>query len=195
MNTTQLWTKEQIIGMLSGHTPRQYSAGEFPGFKKAAVLVPLVASKEGLSVLLTLRTNDVESHKGQISFPGGMQDDTDKSMIETAVRETHEELGINPNTVEILGLLDDHPVPSKFIITPVVGYLKESPEYSPQPAEVAEVFSVPLSFFLDERNGTTEEREFQNKIFTVWHFHFGKYHIWGATAAIIRDFLSVMSSA
>ncbi len=190
-----LWTKEYIARTLSQHHRRTIALAEFQGFRSAAVLVPLISDKDELSILLTLRTSDVESHKGQISFPGGMKDDSDKNPIETAVRETHEEIGINPDTIDILGILDDHPVPSKFIITPVVGYLQQSSQYTLQRIEVAEVFSVPLSFFLDERNADTEEREFQGKKVTVWHFHFNKYHIWGATAAIIKNFIHVMATS
>ena len=186
-----MFTKERIVNALSQYRRNECSLNEFTGFTKAAVLVPLFPTADGLSVLLTLRTDDVEAHKGQVSFPGGTQDTSDKNSIDTALRESQEELGLEPHAVEILGLLDDRPVPTQFIITPVVGYMTEPPVCTLYPPEVAEVFNAPLSFFADESNGTSEERELHNRKFRVWHFQYEQYHIWGATAAIIRNLIDV----
>src|ERR1043166_761974 len=132
-----MFTIEQILSALALHKRRQYAENEFPGFAKAAVLIPIFPTAEGLSVLFTVRTNEVETHKGQISFPGGMNDPSDADAVQTALRETEEEIGIMKNEVQVIGTLDDHPVPSRFIITPVVGFLKKRPHYTPNPKEVA----------------------------------------------------------
>ncbi len=172
--------------------PKQIALREYPDFTRAAVLVPLFQSSEGLSTILTKRTDLVDTHKGQIAFPGGMVDGKDVDIVSTALRETREELGIGESDVEVLGILDDLPVPSKFIITPVVGYIGCRPKVSPHSLEVAEVFDVPLSFFNNEKNTWTEEREFRGTRRTVWFYSYEERIIWGATAATIRNLLSVI---
>jgi 8-oxo-dGTP pyrophosphatase MutT (NUDIX family) len=162
------------------------------GFRSAAVLVPVIAGATGPELLLTKRTLDVETHKGQISFPGGMRDREDASHEATALRETEEELGIAPSRIEILGLLDDIATPTGFVITPVVGFLKTLPPLAPNPAEVAESFTVPWSIFLDPANVRTEVREFMGERRTIWFFDTGRHIVWGATAAIIHALLARM---
>ena len=91
----------------------------------AAVLIPLVQKDDGLYILLTKRTDSVEHHKGQISFPGGVYDDGDDSMVSTALREAEEEIGLCSSDVNILGQLDDIHIPTGFVVTPIVGYIKK----------------------------------------------------------------------
>lgn len=186
-------TKEQITESLKNHRRKELSLDELPDFTRAAVLMLLFPKDGELHVLLTVRTHDVETHKGQISFPGGMQDGTDTDAVHTALREAHEELGVQTDSIEILGLLDDVPVISKFLVTPVVAYMSEPPKCFPNPAEVSEVFSVPLSFFADERNARSEQRERDGKTHTVWFYQYGKHTIWGATAGMMRGFIEVVA--
>ncbi len=162
------------------------------GFTPAAVLIPLVLKAGAVDILLTRRTEDVETHKGQISFPGGMVDEGDTSRRHTALRETEEELGIAPAHVEVLGMLDDLFTPTGFLITPVVGIVGPIPQMKPNPREVAEVFTVPLPFFADPENGRREmlstplgERE-------VWFYEYQGRVIWGATAAMIRNLCDIL---
>lgn len=162
------------------------------GFHRAGVLVPLIVSRGGTDLLFTRRTDHVETHKGQISFPGGMIDDRDVDIVQTALRETEEELGIGPSHVEIRGALDDLAVPSGFIITPVVGILGALPPLKPNPKEVAEAFTVPVGFFCDPANGRSELREFQGGRREVWFYQHGEHNIWGATAMIVRSLLLAM---
>jgi 8-oxo-dGTP pyrophosphatase MutT (NUDIX family) len=169
---------------------RERKTAVLQGFRPAAVLVPVIAAAEGPEFLLTKRTEDVETHKGQISFPGGMRDRDDASPEATALRETEEELGIEPSRVAILGLLDDIATPTGFVITPVVGLLKTLPPLAPNPAEVAETFTVPWKVFLDPANGRTEEREFLGESRTIWFYDTGRHIVWGATASIIHALLS-----
>src|SRR5512135_1182859 len=107
------------------------------GFSRAAVLVPLLHVEDHVEVLLTRRTVEVETHKGQISFPGGMVEESDPDTEHAALREAEEELGLPPSSVTTIGLLDDHATPTGFVITPVVGMVKGNPTLIPNPREVA----------------------------------------------------------
>ena len=186
-------TKEQILKALSAHQRKEARLEEYPGFMRASVLIPLFPKEKELHVLLTVRTHEVESHKGQISFPGGMQDAADSDAVHTALREAEEELGLHPRKVSVLGLLSDFPVISRFIMTPVVGYLERQPLVRPNPMEVDEVFSVPLSFFQNEENARSQLLVRNGVSYTVWFYDYGRYTVWGATAAIMRDFIGVVS--
>ena len=159
------------------------------GFQRAGVLVPIIQTAEGLLLLMTKRTEQVETHKGQISFPGGMADSTDKSIIDTALREAHEEVGIPTSSIETIGLLDDLPTPTGFVITPVVGIIKDMPPLTPNRNEVAEILCPPLDFFIDGKNARTERREWRGQNHEIWFYQFGKHLIWGATATITRSLL------
>ena len=160
------------------------------GFRKAAVLVPLIVTPEGTDLLLTRRTEAVETHKGQISFPGGVADEKDADPVQTALREAHEELGISPLQVEVMGVLDDLMTPTGFVITPVVGLLRGVPPLIPNPMEVDEAFTVPLDFFRDPAHGRTEWREVLGEPREIWFYEWGNHTVWGATALIIRSLLA-----
>lgn len=159
------------------------------GYHHAAVLVPLVFEHEEVHLLLTKRTDLVETHKGQISFPGGMVDTADTDIIQTALREAQEELGLPAPSVEPVGLLDDLATPTGFVITPVVGLIRALPPLTPNPDEVAEVFCVPLEFFATPNAGRSERREWKGKHYEIWFYDFGEHRIWGATAMIARSLL------
>ena len=155
----------------------------------SAVLIVLFESTQELHVIFTQRTEEVEHHKGQVSFPGGAMSEPDTSILETALRETEEEIGLQKSSVEVLGFLSDFQTPSGFRITPVVAYLPKPPSFSINPTEVQEVFDAPLSFFLDSGHERVEHRERSGKILNIYYYNYGKYEIWGATAAILRSFL------
>ena len=159
------------------------------GYSKAAVLVPLILESGVPHLLFTKRTEIVETHKGQISFPGGVMDPDDGDVIRTALREAWEEVGIPEAAVVISGLLDDLATPTGFIITPVVGLIEQLPRLSPNKDEVADIFQVPLSFFSDQRNGRSELREFRGRKHEVWFYQSDGHTIWGATAIIVRSLL------
>jgi len=165
------------------------------GFDRAGVLVPIIQARGDYELLLTKRTDNVETHKGQISFPGGMVDTNDVDIVDTALRETMEEIGLRREAVDVVGLLDDLPTPTGFIITPIVGLIETLPSLSPNAHEVAEVLYVPLSFFADARNGRMEMREFRGKQHEVWYYETGQHTIWGATAMIIRSLLKKIAKA
>lgn len=165
------------------------------GYHSAGVLVPIILGTDIPHLLFTKRTELVETHKGQVSFPGGVMDPDDGDIVHTALREAWEEIGIPSSAIHVAGLLDDLPTPTGFVITPVVGILEKLPALSPNAAEVAEVFQVPLSFFLDPRNGRSEVREFLGKQRDVWYFQSGSHTIWGATAMIVQLLLKGMDLA
>lgn len=163
---------------------------DIAGFRRAAVLVPVLPAGAGSGLLLTKRTDEVETHKGQIAFPGGVTDPGDGDIVHTALRECEEELGIDPAGVDVLGILDDLATPTGFVITPVVGLLPALPALTINPAEVAEAFVVPVDFFRDPAHGRVEKRMFRGEQREVWFYGSGDRLIWGATAMIIRTLLA-----
>jgi 8-oxo-dGTP pyrophosphatase MutT (NUDIX family) len=161
----------------------------------AAVLVPIVCDDPEPSLLLTIRTEVVETHKGQISFPGGVVEKADADASATALRETEEEIGMSSQSVRVCGYLPGLATPTGFCIVPVVGVIERLPALRPNANEVAEVFRAPLSFFLDERNGRREERWLEGRAFDIWFYDFGGRVIWGATGRIIHTLVERLRMA
>ena len=159
---------------------------------RAAVLVPLIDRPEGLSVLLTERSQALRSHAGQISFPGGRIEPQDPDAVHAALRETEEEIGIPRSLVQIAGLLPDHLIISGFRVTPVVGVVAPGFVLKPDPTEVADVFEVPLRFVLDPRNHVRRVRMFENEEFELTDLPFGDRNIWGATAGMLLTLYRVL---
>lgn len=185
-------TIEQIRAFFSTYRPKEQRA---PHLKRAAVLMPVFHKNNALHVLLTKRTESVEHHKGQISFPGGVVNERDADSVTTALRETEEEIGLARNAVDVLGVFDDYSTPSGYSITPVVGFVASLPRLAPSSHEVAEIFDVPLSFFLDERNERIVPVMRERKWRDVYFYNYGQYEVWGVTAAILRSFLTALMSA
>lgn len=151
----------------------------------AAVLVPLVERAGGLTVLLTERATTLKDHAGQISFPGGRIEPEDADAWHAALREAQEEIGLAPGLVEFAGYLPDHIVISGFRVTPVVGFV--SPDYQLQiaPAEVHDVFEVPLEFILDSANHKPRQRKIGELTIDIHDIPYGSRNIWGATAGML----------
>lgn len=164
------------------------------GARDAAVLIPIVGVPEP-TMIFTVRTDTLPSHKGQISFPGGSIDPDDGSPTAAALREAEEEIGLDPDDVEVLGALDSfHTFVSGYVVTAVVGWLERQPELRPNPAEVAEVLEVPVGDLVDEIRAepgfTHNGRTFPTEAW-VWNDHV----IWGVTARILRAFLGRLAEA
>jgi 8-oxo-dGTP pyrophosphatase MutT (NUDIX family) len=159
----------------------------FKRLRPASVLVPVMRRKDGLRVLLTLRSETMPSHRGQISFPGGRRQESDASAAAAAKREAEEETGIPPEAVEVIGYLDDYPTISKYMVTPVVGLVEDVPEVKPCAREVAQIFEVPLTFLLDPDN--YERKILSRDGFNVPFFelNYQSWRIWGATAGMLRN--------
>jgi len=152
--------------------------------------MPLFEKQGALHVLLTERTHSVEHHKGQISFPGGARDSADASIIETALRETEEEIGLPREGVEVLGTWNDVWTPTGFVITPVVGFLSSVPLLKLNSHEVAHILEVPVALFLNPTKERIEQKVRDGKRFDIYHYDFGGTEIWGATAWITRSILA-----
>ena len=151
----------------------------------AAVLVPLVARPAGMTVLLTQRTDHLRDHAGQISFPGGRQEPGDSGPIETALRESEEEIGLARHHVEVIGHLDTYETGTGFRITPVVGLVAPAFRLDLYPFEVADAFEVPLAFILDARNHRYETAVLRGVERRVYVLAFEGRRIWGATAGML----------
>jgi 8-oxo-dGTP pyrophosphatase MutT (NUDIX family) len=162
------------------------------GFTRAAILVPLYQDAGVWHLLFTLRTDNVEHHKGQVSFPGGACDPDDPSPLHTALRETHEEIGVRPEDVEVLGELDDAPTVTNFIVTPFVGVIPYPYDFKPNSDEIAELFGAPLDFFRDPANLRLEDWTHKGRPMLVPFYDYGRYTIWGFTARVVRQFLEIL---
>nr|WP_235919137.1 CoA pyrophosphatase [Aureimonas psammosilenae] len=154
--------------------------------REAAVLVPVVDRGEGASVILTTRSAHLRKHSGQIAFPGGSVDPTDASPEAAAVRESFEEIGLEPRFIETLGTLPRYSTRTGFRITPVVAIVQSGFVIVPNPGEVADVFEVPLSFLMNPANHQKESRFWQGRERFFYVMPFGERYIWGITAGIIR---------
>lgn len=153
----------------------------------AAVLVALIERPSGFQVLLTRRTEHLRDHAGQISFPGGRIEPEDAGAEAAALREAEEEVGLPPSQVEIVGRLPVYPLRTGYLVHPVVAFVAPPLRLLPDPYEVAEIFEVPLEFFLDPDNHKPHEIEHQGELFRLYAMPYKDYYIWGATAAILRD--------
>ena len=157
-----------------------------PGLRPAGVLIPLIERGDELSVLLTERSADLKHHAGQVSFPGGGMEAGDADITATALRETHEEVGIPPGQIEVAGYLAPTPTVTGYAVTPVIGFVAADCPLRIDRTEVESAFEVPLEFLMEEANEEHSEREFQGLMLSVVTFHYGGYRIWGATAGMLR---------
>ena len=158
--------------------------------REAAVLIPLTDNNDNPEVILTLRSEHLSSHSGQVAFPGGKQDEEDDDLLVTALRETHEEVGIAPEQVEVLSPL--RPMETRFgvKVTPYVGVVAEEIELTLNYDEISSAFRVPLQFLLDTPVGV-DEIEYEGHMLYIPRWHYEGYDIWGVTAIILCHFLQV----
>lgn len=163
-----------------------------PQLTPAAVLLLLYPKNGEYHVLFTKRTNEVEHHKGQISFPGGAYDEGDVSLTDTALRESLEEVGLKGEDVDVLGELDDMATFSAFAISPFVGVISYAPNFTPSPREIEEIVEIPLFALLNPTNFREETREYDGRPFPVYYYAYGRHVVWGATARILKQFLDLV---
>ena len=161
--------------------------------RPAAVLVPLIDRPGDMSVLLTQRTAHLNAHAGQISFPGGRIEASDRDAIEAALRETEEEVGLTRDHVTVIGRLDTYLTGTGFEITPMVGIVKVPFPLVPDPFEVSEVFEVPLSFVLDPSNHRRMTRVLEHRMRTFFFLPYQNRYIWGATAGMLVNLAEVLA--
>jgi 8-oxo-dGTP pyrophosphatase MutT (NUDIX family) len=186
--------KDFIESMKKMLSSRKRRVIEHPPFSHAAVLVPLFQKEEECHLLFTKRSDEVKYHKGEISFPGGVVDEEDRELINTALREAHEEIGLKESDIQVIGLLDDIVTITEFIVTPIVGLFPYPYPFKVSEVEIAELIEVPLSFLLNKEclSERTILRGGQNEV--VYAYQYGEHIIWGATARILNQFLDLISS-
>jgi 8-oxo-dGTP pyrophosphatase MutT (NUDIX family) len=178
----------------AGHTPSDFDLNPGyeanfvmpPVYRLAAVLVAIVARAEP-HVLFTQRTATLSKHAGQIAFPGGIVDASDTGPLMTALRETHEEVGLTPTLIKPLGYLDCYRTGTGYVITPVVGLIEPGFELTLNTREVESAFEVPLAFLLDPANHQIDRRTIQGVERKFYAMPHQDRYIWGATAGIIRN--------
>lgn len=155
----------------------------------ASVLIPIVVRRNELSLLLTQRTEHLTDHGGQVSFPGGRAEAADTSAIDTALRETEEEVGLDRRHVEVIGTLPDYFTGTGYQVTPVVAIVHPPFDLCADPSEVAEIFEVPLAFLMDGMNHQRRTVEFPDGAGsrTFYAMPYGRFFIWGATAGMLRN--------
>ncbi len=158
----------------------------------AAVLIPIFNKNDEAHLLLTLRTETVAQHKGQISFPGGVREASDPSLKETALRETEEEIGLSREKVRVLGALDDFPTVTNYMVRPFVAEISYPSSLNINKNEVARLLEVPFTLFLSDKNFEVKRWRHGNDTYPVYFYHFGRHVIWGATAYIVNYFVDLV---
>ena len=174
--------------ILQSRTPRTLSGKHF---RPAAVLVPIQERSDGDYLVLTQRAEMLNSHSGQVAFPGGKIDLQDRGPLEAALRESREEIGIDPSHVRILGQLDQVTAASNFLVTPFVGLIPSPYEFSLNQNETTAVFSVPVSVLMDPRSLWVDTTRYPGWD-PIYHFQYQEWDIWGATARIVKQLLELV---
>lgn len=194
--------RERVVASLRGTTPStgvadwriagaaaEQAARLRPHFAAqpvpAAVLMPIVDHANGLTVLLTQRAEKLKNHAGQVSFPGGRIEPRDKGPLDAALRETHEEIGLDADRVHVIGYLPDHLVISGYRVTPVVALVDPGFSLRLDAGEVLAAFEVPLEFVFDAHNHRSRLRRIGDEEVAVYDIPYEGHHIWGATAGML----------
>ncbi|MFN3202169.1 MAG: NUDIX hydrolase [Bradymonadia bacterium] len=162
--------------------------------RHAGVLVAIIDDGGPLRVLLTRRTEQLKSHSGQVAFPGGSAEPGDADIIQTALREAHEEVGLPPEAVDVWGILDDFPtIRDDMAVTPVVGRVTALPELIPQPSEVARIFTIPMAALTQAEGWEIKTMPHRRKDWPVYFFEYDDETLWGLSAYITLHVLSLSS--
>ena len=179
---------DKIATVLQGRVPKNLS---HPSHRLAAVLMPIQEGEDGDYLVLTKRAEELNHHRGQVAFPGGRVDAEDCGELEAALRESYEEIGIDPSDVRVLGRLDQVTAAADFVVTPFVGIIPAPYEFRLNPVETEAVFSVPIAALLEPKCVTIADH-LSSHGEPVYHFYFDGWDIWGATARIIVQFLELV---
>lgn len=160
-------------------------------FRPAAVLAPIQERADGDYLILTLRSAHLSSHSGQVAFPGGSVDPEDDGALAAALRESREEIGIDPDHVRVVGRLDQVVAGYNFLVTPFVGLIPYPYEFHPDPRETAAVFSVPVAALL-RQDALTLDSRLSRRAEPIYHFRYEDWDIWGATARMVKQLLELV---
>ncbi len=185
--------RRPVDGDLNIYRPDDdYHSSELP-LKPAAVLIPLIDHKDGMTVLLTKRAQHLKTHSGQVSFPGGRCEPEDTDAMDTALRETEEEVGIDRSHMQVLGAMEDYETVTGYVITPVVAILQPEFKLQIDASEVDEAFELSLDYILDESNHELQSRVWDDKKRYFYVLMNEKHNVWGATAAMLVRFAKLIN--
>ena len=180
----------QIKSIINSHKPIHLPDD---GSTRGAVVIPLFERNNRIHVLFTKRTENLPTHKGQISFPGGRKEETDESLLACALRETYEEIGLPPTSLDVWGELNQIKThTSNFLLSVFVCLIHYPFQLAINPKEVEEIITVPLAELLDDKKWTMKDFNVENNTHKVWFFDYQSKFIWGATAEIIQQFISLL---
>ncbi|MBU0806704.1 MAG: CoA pyrophosphatase [Gammaproteobacteria bacterium] len=180
---------EELLLRMRGYSPQDMPIDT--RYPEAAVLVPITRSDEP-EVVLTLRASGLSTHGGEVAFPGGRRDPEDVDLVQTALREAEEEIGLPPGLVEIIGPLSTLVSRHGIQVTPYVGLVPDFVEYKPNDGEIAAVFAVPLAFFRDDPRETTHRIDYLGRSWYVPSYRYGEYKIWGLTAIMLIELVNLV---
>lgn len=193
---------ERIRGLLrslSVERPQvRLRTDRFPSFepgapiKPAAVLIPFTQTDQGFEIVMTQRSAELRKHAGQVAFPGGKRDKGDDSLAFTALRETHEEIGLAPEDVQVYGALLNMPTVTAFDVTVFAGEFKSPYPLEANPAEIDSLFSAPLAELADPSIHRVEERVFEGETYSIHYFDYGEHLVWGATGLMLETLLKFL---
>ena len=183
--------RDLLTKKLSNYAPRQLAL-DYP---EAGILVPVTDDENNPEMIFTLRSANLKTHRGQVSHPGGKRDPEDSSLAATALRETHEEIGLPPDQVDVIAPLSQVMSRYGILVTPYVGVVPGDHPVVPNPYEIESVFRVPLSFFLEDRRERTDALSFLNHTFYVPCYRWERYQIWGLSAVVLVDFMNAVYDA
>ena len=166
-----------------------------PALAPAGVMLLLYPKDDGYSILLNKRSDTVDHHRGEVSFPGGRRDESDASLLHTALRETHEEIGVRPEDVEVLGKLAEVATISRYAVSAFAGAIPEAYRFTPSRAEVAEIIELPAGPLIDGAFDRNETRLVDDRPVRWPSYAYDGHVIWGATARVLDRFVELMSDA
>jgi 8-oxo-dGTP pyrophosphatase MutT (NUDIX family) len=183
----------ELAQRLKRHDPSWTSFLPEPGpMTPAAVLLPLFYKAGEAHILLTMRTDQVSHHKGQISFPGGKSEPADQSLAETALRESWEEVGLRREDVRLIGQMKPMPTLTRFWVHPFVGLIPYPYAFEVNPGEIATLIEVPLSHLRQPQNRRQGKRSFAGREYEIYYFDYQEFTIWGITGHLLHDFLTLL---
>ncbi|HLT13313.1 MAG TPA: CoA pyrophosphatase [Marinobacter sp.] len=183
--------RDLLTEKLSNYAPRLLAL-DYP---EAGILVPVTDDTGNPEMIFTLRSAHLKTHRGQVAYPGGKRDPGDPSLAATALRETHEEIGLPPEAVKVIAPLSQVMSLHRILVTPYVGVVPADHPLEPNPDEIESVFRVPLSFFLEDKRERTDTLSFLNSTLYVPCYRWERYQIWGLSAVVLVDFLNAVYDA
>lgn len=180
---------EKAVKRLERYEPGRLQVSE--PLPQAAVLIPITRAPDP-ELILTLRARDLSTHAGEVAFPGGRRDPEDSSLIHTALRESQEEVGLNPDFVQVVGCLSQLVSRHGIEVTPFVGLVPDGVKYCANADEIDSIFSVPLDFFAEDVRETTHRIDYLGKSWYVPCYRFRDYKIWGMTAVMVVELVNLL---